>query len=241
MGLEVRGLVGHQRIGGGVRLVESVAGELFHQVEHLRGHVLADLVGARAGDEDRALLGHFLGLLLAHGPSQQVGGAQRVAADHLRDLHHLLLVDHDSVGRTEDRLHSRIQVLGTLAMLAFAEFRNQLHRSGPVQRDQRDQVVQPVRAGPLQQVAHAARFELEHRGRVGAPEHFEGRRIVQWNRLQRQRGVRVQRPHVAQRQIQDRQRRQAEKVELDQADRLHVVLVELADRGLGALGAVQRA
>ena len=35
--LHPRGLVGNQRIGGGVRLVEAVVGELRHQVEDFRG------------------------------------------------------------------------------------------------------------------------------------------------------------------------------------------------------------
>ena len=37
MRLEPRGLVGEQRIGGGVALVEAVAGELVDQVEQLVG------------------------------------------------------------------------------------------------------------------------------------------------------------------------------------------------------------
>ena len=35
--LQIGGLVGDQRIGGGVRLVEAVAGELLHQLEDLVG------------------------------------------------------------------------------------------------------------------------------------------------------------------------------------------------------------
>ncbi len=49
-------------------------------------------------DEDGALLRHLLGLLLAHRPAQQVGAAERVAGEHLRDLHDLLLVEDDAVG-----------------------------------------------------------------------------------------------------------------------------------------------
>ena len=60
----------------------------------------------RAGAEDAAVLGHLLGLLLAHRAAQQVGAAQRVAADDLRHLHHLLLVDHDAVGLFQDRFDS---------------------------------------------------------------------------------------------------------------------------------------
>ena len=40
--LEPGGVIGEQRVGGGVRLVEAVAGELLHQVEDLSGDVLGD-------------------------------------------------------------------------------------------------------------------------------------------------------------------------------------------------------
>jgi hypothetical protein len=122
---------GEQRVGGGVRLVEAVAGELLHQVEELRRLRLGEAVLHRAVDEDVALLGHLVGLLLAHRAAQQVGAAERVAADHLRDLHHLLLVDHDAVGRPEDRLQARVEVVdAALAVLALDVLRDQVHRPG---------------------------------------------------------------------------------------------------------------
>ena len=97
-------LIREQRVGRGVRLVEAVAGELLHQIEQLRRLAARQAVLLRARNEDVALLGHLLGLFLAHRAAQQIGAAQRVAADDLRDLHHLLLVNHDAVGRAEDRL-----------------------------------------------------------------------------------------------------------------------------------------
>ena len=93
----------------------------------------------------------------------------------------------------------------------------------------------------LEQVAHAARFELEHRGRVGPAEDVVGRLVVERQRLERDRRLRIELAHVAQRPVEDRQRRQAEEVELDQADRLDVVLVELRHRRLRARLHVQRA
>jgi hypothetical protein len=110
MPLEPGRLVGHQRVGGRVRLVEAVARELLHQVENRARHGGVDAVGARAGEEDLALLGHLLGLLLAHRAAQHVGTAQRVAGQHLRDLHHLLLVQDDAVGVLEDRFQPGVRV-----------------------------------------------------------------------------------------------------------------------------------
>jgi hypothetical protein len=39
MGLEIGGLIGNQGVGGGMRLVEAVAGELGHEVEDIFGLV----------------------------------------------------------------------------------------------------------------------------------------------------------------------------------------------------------
>jgi len=61
-----------------VGLVETVTGELFHQVEDVTGKVRVDVIGLAAIDETTALLGHFLGLFLAHGTTQHVRTAKGV-------------------------------------------------------------------------------------------------------------------------------------------------------------------
>ena len=112
---------------------------------------------------------------------------------------------------------------------------------GPVQRHQRDDVLEAVDRRLLEQVAHAARFELEHGGGVACREDVVGRLVVERQRLQVDRRRRVQHAHVADRPVEDGERGQAEEVELHQADRLDVVLVELRDDGVGVGLHVQRA
>jgi hypothetical protein len=115
MRLEVGGLVGDERISCRMRLVEAVAGELLHEVEE-RGRLrAADAVALCARDEDVAVLRHLFLVLLAHRAAQEIRLAERVAADHLRDLHHLFLVHHHAVGRPEDRLEPRVGVVEALA------------------------------------------------------------------------------------------------------------------------------
>eukprot|EP01022_Parablepharisma_sp_SALTPOND_P029433 TRINITY_DN734_c3_g1_i1.p2 TRINITY_DN734_c3_g1~~TRINITY_DN734_c3_g1_i1.p2 ORF type:complete len:1458 (-),score=543.13 TRINITY_DN734_c3_g1_i1:22429-26802(-) len=242
VGLQVGRVVGQQRIGGRVRLVEAVAGELFHQVEDLVGLGLVQPVLGRPFAEQFTVLGHFLGLLLAHRPAQQVGAAQRVAADDLRHLHHLLLVDHDAVGLGENVLGARVGVVEGFTVLALAEVGDQVHRTGTVQRHQGDDVLETVGTGVLQHALHAAAFKLEHGDRLGLGQQFVRGPVVQRQLGQVELGQGwIEHADVAHRTVQDGQRGQAQEVELDQADGFHIVLVILRHHaGIAALG-IERA
>ena len=195
----------------------------------------------RALDEDRPMLGHLLGQLLAHGLAQQVGAGQRVAADLLRDLHHLFLVHHHAVRRRQDRLQPRIGIRGALApRLARDIVGNQLHRTRAVQRDQRDDVLEAGHRRLLQQFAHAARFELEHGGRIAVLEDRERRLVVERQRLEVDARLRVEHAHVPDRPVEDRERGEAQEVELDEPDGFDVVLVELRQDRVGVRRHVER-
>ena len=113
--LQIRRVIGQQRIGGRVRFVESVSGELRHQVENLFNLLWRITPLHRALDEAFALLRHFFGLLLAHGAPQQIGLAQGVARQAVRDLHHLFLVDDHAPGFFQDFLQFRQFVFDLLA------------------------------------------------------------------------------------------------------------------------------
>jgi hypothetical protein len=120
--LEVGGLVGDVRVGHRVAPVKAVVGELRHQAEDLARGLLGDLVLDAAGDELLLVDGHLLALLLAHRAAHEVGLAQGVAAEPLRELHDLLLVDQNPVGVPENLLHLRDEVLdGLLAVVAVDE------------------------------------------------------------------------------------------------------------------------
>ncbi len=244
MNLEPARVVRQQRVRGGVRLVEAVARELLHQVEYLVGLVLRNAVGLeRARAEFFAVLGHLLELFLAHGAAQQVGAAKRVAAQDLRGLHHLLLVDHDPVGLGEHFGHGRVRVLHLFAaVLARHKARNQVHRARPVQRVERNQVFKARGPCVLQHALHAAAFKLEHRFRLALGKQLVGFAVVQPDVLVRE----VLLPLVALDDelfgnLENGERGQAQKVELHEADGLHVVLVVLAHGRVAAGLLVQRA
>ena len=187
------------------------------------------------------MFGHFLGLFLAHRAAQQIGAAEAVAADDLRHLHHLLLVDHDGVGLGEDAFDTRIGITEAFAVFSRTEFRDQLHRPRSIQRDQRDNVAKAVWLGAFQHVAHAARFKLEHRGGLRSrknPIRFD---IVERYRFQHHRRRRVETLDVAQCPVEYGQRRQAKEVELHQPHRFDVFHVELRHHAGRAFRRVERA
>jgi hypothetical protein len=117
-----------------VALVETIAGKLFHQVKNFVSFVLDDGVFGRTVTEDLAVSRHFIGVFFTHGAAQHVGTAQAVAAQNLRGLHHLLLVDHDAVGLGEHLGHQRVRVDHLFPpVFARHKTRDQVHRAGAVQ------------------------------------------------------------------------------------------------------------
>ena len=179
-----------------------------------------------------ALLFH-LGLdLLAHGAAQQVGPAERIAGQDLRDLHHLFLVDHDAVGFLQDRLEHRMQIVRLfVAMLAGAVGRDVLHRAGPIERDQRDDVLEPVGPHVDQRAPHALAFNLEHADRVAARQHLVTGGIVE--RQRRQIELDAAPPEQLHRDVKHGQRLEAEEVEFHQSRGFDPFHVELGHRHVG--------
>src|SRR5260221_306185 len=155
--LQVGGLVGYERISGGVALVEAVVGKARQQLEDRFGLAAVDPALDRSGDEIGALRLHLLLDLLAHGATQKVGLAERIAGQHLGDLQHLLLVDDDPEGFAQDRLELRMDVIGPLgAVLAGAIGREVGHRTGAGRGAQPGEVLEAGRAQVEEGAAHAS-------------------------------------------------------------------------------------
>ena len=220
-------------------LVEAVVGELRQEIE--------DLVGLRPGqaaldgavDEPGALGVHLLLNLLAHRPAQHVGFAQRIAGERLRDLHHLFLIDDDPEGLAQHRLDHRMDRVRLLvAELARAIGWDVGHRSGAVEGDQRDDVLETVGPHFDEGLAHARAFHLEHADRLAASEHREGLRVVERDRAEVDRDAAAR--DEVHRALQRRQRLEAEEVELDQSRRLDPLHVELGRRHRSLRVAIER-
>ena len=80
----------------------------------------------------------------------------------------------------QDRLQQRMDVIGFFpAELARAIGGNVGHRARAVERDERDQVLEPVGAHLDERLAHAPAFHLEHADRLAAPQHLVGLRVIE--------------------------------------------------------------
>ena len=156
--LQIRRLIRHDGVGRRVRFVEAVTGKFFQQVEHLVRLGLGDVIPFLAAfDEGRALALHLLDLLLAHGATQQIRRAQRVAGEQLRGLHDLLLVDEHAVRFLGDRFEQGMRVLDLHApMPALDEVGNQVHRAGAIERHERGDVLDGTDLKLAAQIPHAA-------------------------------------------------------------------------------------
>ena len=133
----------------------------------------------RPVDELLAELGDHLQLLLADRLDATVGVGQLDAAQAVEDPHHLLLVDHHAVGLFQDFLHHRMLVLGLLAAVLDLDVvvdHAAFERAGTIEGVGGDDVAEMVGLHPLQQVADAAAFQLEHALGLAAAE--QGERLL---------------------------------------------------------------
>ena len=89
------------------------------------------------------------------------------------------MINGDSVGVVEVFLHLRQVVLDRLyAQFPVNEIRDIIHRTRPVERIHRNEVLETLRMQLLEPFHHARRFELEHRGSIASAVEFVGRSIV---------------------------------------------------------------
>ncbi len=245
MRFQVCGLVRQHRVCSRMRLVETIPCELLHQIEDACRSRLGHAAFGRARHEDLALLRHLLGFLLAHRTTQEIGAAEGITREHLRDLHNLFLVQNNAVGFFEYRLEIRVQVVDFRLvgrMLARDEIVDHARLQGTrtEQGHQRDKIAELVGPQSLDEVTHAARLELEHGRSLSALQQPECLGVIHRHATDVEQCVRVGRVDDAFRPIDDRERLQSEEVELDQADRLDIVLVELRDQAAAAVFAVER-
>ena len=132
-----------------------------------------------------------------------------------------------------------MDVVGLLhAVLARAVGWDVGHRARSIERDQRDDVLEAVRAHVEQGAPHALTFQLEDAHRFGAGEHGVGFFVVERDR--RKIDVDVALAQQRDRRLQHGKCLEPEKIELHQARLLDPFHVELGHRHVGLRVAVER-
>ena len=130
---------------------------------------------------------HLFDLLLAHGAAHHVRFAQGEAADLVKDLDDLFLVDDDAVGLFQNLLELR-EIVGDLALARAAGDvivdHAALNRSGTVKGIQRRQVGEAMGFDAAQDIGHAATFKLEDARRQAFAKQFIGSGVVERERFE---------------------------------------------------------
>ncbi|CEG07881.1 hypothetical protein BN961_01287 [Afipia felis] len=125
-----------------------------------------------------------------------------------------------------------------VAMLARAIGRDVRHRTRTIERDQRDDVLETVRAHVDKRAPHALTFNLEHADHVATRQHLVGFLVVE--RQVRQIDMDVALLQQFHRDIEHRQRLEAEEVEFHKPRGLDPFHVELGHRHVGFRIAIHR-
>ena len=103
----------------------------------------------------------------------------------MHHLHHLLLIDHDSIRLCQERIDRLVhQRHNVSAMLARVVIGNQTHRTRAEQCVGSDQILQTVRLHVCQQSTHTARFKLKHATSFCAAEQTKDALVIQLNTIE---------------------------------------------------------
>ena len=221
-------------------LVEAVSGERLEGGEDLVDDARWNPLLLGAGLELRLMLAKHGFLLLADRVAEVVRLGTGVVRHRDGGGHDVLLVHEDPVRVPEGRLQRVVQVGDRLlAVLASDVGRNVRHRTRAEEGDHGSQVAHLGRLELLDVSAHPGAFELEDAHRVAAAQQLEGLRVIQ-GQVVHVEADGPMRPHQLHGFRQDRQVDEAQEVELQEAQRLAGVHLELGHGGLAVRRALER-
>ena len=172
--LQIRRLVGQQRVGHGVRLVEPVPAERLDQTAELLRFLLGDAVLDRLANELLDVGEHDLHVFLADPLAQQVRLGHGIARHARRDAHDLFLVDEDpqsllqDVGDLGQRIRDGVRAVASPDVLFDHA---DVQGAGTEEGVQDREIGENAGLRPPQQVPHPRGVELEDaRGPARAEE-----------------------------------------------------------------------
>ena len=237
MDTHVGRVVADSGVGGGVALVETVAGEGQHLFPQCIGLLLreAGTAGRRphaAGCEDALHRRHLVASEVAHAAPQMIGLCPTQSGNLGRDAQNLLLKNQHTLGAAKDRFQRRVQV-GHRGLAAITQHELARHaaqrRTGLEKRIGHRQVFDGARPQLAQRALRARRVALEHADGVAPFQRCCRGRVVRGDVFEAEVGVQMA-AHQLCRVGQHRQRADAQQVDLGQPDGLHVAVIILRDQ-----------
>ena len=188
------------------------------------------------------MLGHLFGFFLTHRPPQHICSTQRITTDQLGDLHHLFLIDDNAVGRCQagfERLMEIVDLLQPFFTQNKVVHHPRAQRARTVECQHSNNVFEAIRGQLLEQLLHALRFHLEDGGGVGIFKNLVRLRIVKGQGIQI-RALARQTRHIIERQLDNRQVTQAQKVELHQTHFFYIIFIVLTNNRIATRLRIER-
>ncbi|MPL91562.1 hypothetical protein SDC9_37637 [bioreactor metagenome] len=226
--------IGQHREGGGMAFGETVIGKALDLRETGLGHLARIAVRLHPADE-----AGVMGADRAHAAERGERAAQLVGllggiagADH-RDLHRLLLKQRHAKGLCRDRGQRRAEGLGRLEPLTAADIgfdHAALDRAGADDRHLDHQIVEGGGLHPRQEVHLRSAFDLEHPHGIGARQHPVGGAVLLRHGGKGKRGAAAGLGEQREGLAQAAEHAEAEHVDLQDAERVDVVLVPFDHR-----------
>ena len=235
MALEIRRLVGNNRIANSVGLVKRIVCKGNDLIIQRLRHILTDAICNTSGNSLFCITidKHFsfclddLHFLFGNRPADIIRLTHGITTQPTENLNNLFLVDDASVGDLQNRLQFGTFIGDLLVVqLVFNKLRNGIHRAGTVQRHDSGNVLNAVRFHAHANTGHSRRFQLEHALGLTFCQHFKGFRIIIRNSVHGE--VRVEFLNLLFRVPDNRQ--------VTQAQEVHFQKSQFLNGGHGVLG-----
>ena len=185
VGFEVGRLVSHPRIAGGMRLIESVGGELLPvSPDLLKDLRIMAILLSTLNELGLHRINNIL-LLLTHRLTEGITLTSCEVSQLTRQQHHLLLINGNAIGILQVFLHARDIILDLLtAILTGDERGNIIHRAWTIEGIHGNQILEHRGMELTQILLHTSRLELERSDGLSLLIEFVCLGVIDRNRIQ---------------------------------------------------------
>ena len=162
-------------------LIESITGKFFQQIKDFLGLSGWDIIHClRLFDKGFTLLRHLLDFLFSHSTAQNIGLSQAIAGNATGCLHHLLLVNHDSISLLTDVFKKRVRVLNSGGIVLTPNIiGDKVHRSRAVKSNKRYDFVDVGDTELAAEGLHATGFQLKNARGLSRVEQFKSFGVIE--------------------------------------------------------------